>query len=198
MDNREAVNWLINISADIGKAEHSDLWYYEQALTEIKDMLESAQFEERKESLCKKVRALCEESKIEFFFVGGGESTWSVTNDKHIKKIVECHKAQLSQEGTTKDATSDTISRQAAIDAIMGEPTDAHYPSWYAERLEQLPSAQPERIKGHWVEIASSNHTYKCSVCGRLLANITDGKNNVAKNYPYCHCGADMRGEQDG
>ena len=36
----------------------------------------------------------------------------------------------------------DLISRQAAIDAIMGEPTDAHYPSWYAERLEQLPSAQ--------------------------------------------------------
>ena len=38
----------------------------------------------------------------------------------------------------------DTISRQAAIDAIMCEPTEAHYPSWYAERLEQLPSAQPE------------------------------------------------------
>ena len=36
----------------------------------------------------------------------------------------------------------DLISRQAAIDAIMCEPTDAHYPSWYAERLEQLPTAQ--------------------------------------------------------
>ena len=43
MNNKEAVNWLINILADIGKAEHSDLWHYEQALTEIKDMLESAQ-----------------------------------------------------------------------------------------------------------------------------------------------------------
>lgn len=43
MNNKEAVNWLINISADIGKAEHSDLWHYEQTLTEIKDMLESAQ-----------------------------------------------------------------------------------------------------------------------------------------------------------
>ena len=80
------------------------------------EQMPPAQPEERKESLCKKVRVLCEESKIEFFFVGGGESTWSVTNDKHIKKIVECHKTQLSQEGTTKDATSDTISRQAAID----------------------------------------------------------------------------------
>lgn len=36
----------------------------------------------------------------------------------------------------------DLISRRLAIDAIMCEPTDAHYPSWYAERLEQLPSAQ--------------------------------------------------------
>ena len=49
MNNKEAVNWLINISEDIGKAEHSDLWHYEQALTEIKDMLESAQPEKRTE-----------------------------------------------------------------------------------------------------------------------------------------------------
>lgn len=55
-----------------------------------------------------------------------------------------------------------------------------------------------ESVKGHWIEITSRNHTYKCSVCGRLLVNITDGKNNVAKNYPYCHCGADMRGGVDG
>ena len=40
---------------------------------------------------------------------------------------------------------SDLISRQSAIDAIMGEPTDAHYPSWYSERLEHLPSEQPEQ-----------------------------------------------------
>ena len=95
----------------------------------------------------------------------------------------------------------DLISRQAAIDATWFEPsyTDPlNVLTEVRDRLKALPSAQPERIKGHWVEIASSNHTYKCSVCGRLLVNITDGKNNVAKNYPYCHCGADMRGEQDG
>ena len=43
MTNAEAVNWLINITADIGKAEHSDLWHYEQALSEIREMLENAQ-----------------------------------------------------------------------------------------------------------------------------------------------------------
>ena len=41
MTNGEAVNWIINISADLGKAEHRDLWHYEQALSEIKEMLES-------------------------------------------------------------------------------------------------------------------------------------------------------------
>ena len=45
MTNSEAVNWIINISADIGKAEHRDLWHYEQALSEIREMLESAQSE---------------------------------------------------------------------------------------------------------------------------------------------------------
>ena len=110
-------NDLISRQAAIDVAKQ---YWYKPDIAKALEELPSAQFEERKESLCKKVRALCEESKIEFFFVGGGESTWSVTNDKHIKKIVECHKAQLSQEGTTKDATSDTISRQAAIEALQG------------------------------------------------------------------------------
>lgn len=43
MTNNEAVNWIINIAADIGKIEHQDLWHYEQALSEIREMLETAQ-----------------------------------------------------------------------------------------------------------------------------------------------------------
>ena len=43
MTNKEAVNWIINLSADIGKSEHSELWHYEQALYEIREILESAQ-----------------------------------------------------------------------------------------------------------------------------------------------------------
>ena len=57
---------------------------------------------------------------------------------------------------------------------------------------------QPEQKTGHWIEMSSANHTYKCSECGRLLVNVTDGKNNISKHYPYCHCGAKMEGgEQD-
>lgn len=43
MTNGEAINWIINISADIGKVEHRDLWHYEQALSEIREMLETEQ-----------------------------------------------------------------------------------------------------------------------------------------------------------
>ena len=90
------------------------------------------------------------------------------------------------------------ISQQAAIDALMERfkrvPTNAIIAK---DTIKNLPSVQPERIKGHWIAITSWNNTYKCSVCGRLLVNITDGKNKVAKNYPYCHCGADNRGKTE-
>jgi len=119
---------LISRQAAIDALEQAKEQYFDRKviigkMQDIVSNLPSAQPEERKESLCKKVRALCEESKIEFFFVGGGESTWSVTNDKHIKKIVECHKAQLLQERTeerTESHACDLISRQAAIDALQG------------------------------------------------------------------------------
>lgn len=33
------------------------------------------------------------------------------------------------------------IEKQSALDAILREPPDAHYPSWYAERIKALPVA---------------------------------------------------------
>ena len=38
----------------------------------------------------------------------------------------------------------DLIDRQAAIDAIMGQPPEPHYPSWYAEQIRALPPAEPD------------------------------------------------------
>lgn len=43
MTKDEAINGIINLFSDIGKAEHRDLWHYEQALSEIKGMLETEQ-----------------------------------------------------------------------------------------------------------------------------------------------------------
>ena len=61
----------------------------------------------------------------------------------------------------------------------------------------RLMSLEPDGKTGKWIELTNANHSYVCSACGRMLVNITDGKNTVTKNYPFCHCGADMRGKQD-
>ena len=61
--------------------------------------------------------------------------------------------------------------------------------------LDDLSSADVAPVRhGRWLPIVSYNHTYKCSECGRLLVDITDGLKMVAKHYPYCHCGAKMDG----
>lgn len=65
MTHKEAVNWLINISADIGKAEHNDLWHYEQALDEMKEMLES----ERDIVLCKDCKHADEYNQCDKMYV---------------------------------------------------------------------------------------------------------------------------------
>lgn len=57
--------------------------------------------------------------------------------------------------------------------------------------------AVEDRPQGEWIEIGTISHSYKCSVCGRTLFHITVGKNHVAKYYPYCHCGARMKGADD-
>lgn len=41
----------------------------------------------------------------------------------------------------------DLVSRKAVIDAIMGQPPEPHYPSWYAEQIKALPPAQTEQTK---------------------------------------------------
>lgn len=92
----------------------------------------------------------------------------------------------------------DLISRQAALDAI-GEihPLDYNAQA-IAEKIKELPSAQPERKKGKWGTFP--HHVYDdgavlyghaCSECKRLVLYSCDEKNS----YSFCpYCGADMRG----
>lgn len=94
----------------------------------------------------------------------------------------------------------DVIYRQDAIDAIMSEPPDAHYPSWYADILWKLPSAEP-RKKGKWIKrsdgLILKRRWGVCSVCGNTLdfAGVNAGRGDAN----YCpNCGADMiEGESD-
>ena len=106
---------------------------------------------------------------------------------------------------------SDLISRQAAIDAlakfvpyaICDESTES-YTNGLTDAYNlicQLPSAQPERKKGHWVEIGDEPYDeWECDVCGFVI----DGSGCIDPEeyrdvYRFCpRCCSDMRVEQDG
>ncbi len=60
--------------------------------------------------------------------------------------------------------------------------------------IKQLPSAQPQRIKGKWKRTKANsgyNAEWVCSNCGyTVYAEFC--------NYHYCSsCGSDMRGDED-
>ena len=43
------------------------------------------------------------------------------------------------------------IKRESAIEAIMSDPPDAHYQSWYAEKIKAIPAADVAPVRhGHW------------------------------------------------
>ena len=71
---------------------------------------------------------------------------------------------------------NDLISRQQAIDAIMGEYPDAHYPDWYASKIRALPSAQPEE------RTEKRTETHACDLISRQAAIDAVSKYNF--DYP--------------
>ena len=82
---------------------------------------------------------------------------------------------------------SDLISRQAAIEATWFEPsyTDPlNVLTEVRDRLKALPSAQPERIRGRWIEKPHVHGVAYCSLCDyELHTNDTN----------FCpNCGAKM------
>lgn len=50
-----------------------------------------------------------------------------------------------------------------------------------------------ERAQGKWILVkVNLKFIYKCSECGRTIG-LTHSETLLA--YPFCHCGADMRGK---
>ena len=102
------------------------------------------------------------------------------------------------------------IRREDAFDAVEARITELMtHPEFRRKHLDidlsgiirNISEIEPADVvpvrHGKWLPIVSYNNTYKCSECGRLLVNITDGLSMVAKHYPYCHCGAKMDGERE-
>ena len=85
------------------------------------------------------------------------------------------------------------IEREAAIELIMSEPTDAHYPSWYADKIKEIPTADVAPVvPGRWLhteieddeEWGGTWHEWTCDNCGYSVGHNPNGTN-------YCpNCGA--------
>lgn len=88
------------------------------------------------------------------------------------------------------------IKRESAIEAIMSDPPDAHYQSWYAEKINEIPAADVAPVvHGHFVHdgprFAGGVDWWHCSNCGRLASG-------VETHFDYCpNCGAKMDGGSD-
>ena len=84
---------------------------------------------------------------------------------------------------------SEYIEREAAIESIMSEPPDSHYPQWYADKIKDIPAADvAPAVHGRWIEHKKYifGTMYDCSVCyNRILDN--------GHAWNYCpNCGARM------
>lgn len=122
----------------------------------------------------------------------------------------------LSEAINALSNDGDTISRQAAIDAVenvdwyhlntKGEmesgANSAEHQTWYKaddiyKVLEELPSVQPEQKHGKWIVIMNEpNITFdecKCSECG-----VIEYFNKGWKKFSFCpNCGAKMSMERE-
>lgn len=78
------------------------------------------------------------------------------------------------------------IDREAVLHAILGEPTESHYPDWYADKIKTLPLADVAPVvHGRWKpsEIPFMSECEDCSVCGYRIV--------YGSGWNYCpNCGA--------
>ena len=96
---------------------------------------------------------------------------------KHIKWITDC-------EGDVITSSDETINELVCKAIANGTPYSA-------------------RPKGTWIVNDKQGMrpagylTYHCSECGREIDSKYHGKMSLFKEYPFCHCGADMRGDNN-
>lgn len=65
--------------------------------------------------------------------------------------------------------------------------------------IKAMPSADVrENIHGEWMPITQpwlDTQIYRCPCCGRHIEVPQYEVSTLTIRYPFCHCGADMRGE---
>ena len=90
---------------------------------------------------------------------------------------------------------SDLISRQAAIDEVINLWADKPFGNpalvEIKDCIEKLPSAQPERQKGEWIDYTEDGYV-ECPFCH----NATNCDGNKDELHFCFSCGADMRKDE--
>ena len=105
----------------------------------------------------------------------------------------------------TPEPCEDAVSRQAALHALGAydicpspdtldddEITELYTRLMDIRAINNLPPVTPKPKTGKWIEELRGIMVtaYRCSECGRFVRDDTGY--DVAKDYPFCHCGAKM------
>ena len=162
------------------------------------------------EKLKEHKRLFCK-NRVEFIALSDKDKARVDEIDTCIAELVNAEEVPHAQLGTNlAEVGTDCISREQAIE-ICDHAIDLLKGQFGAgalvaikESIEELPPAQPERIKGHWIVKPGSDAPPTCDKCG--YESRTTIKEVVDQNLKmiyctgidiksnFCHnCGADMR-----
>ena len=117
-------------------------------------------------------------------------------DDNDIDDFVErgIVRAEVARNAVLITESDDAVSRQAVNDLYdRYHPTLATCVYEFGEELKALPSVNPTREHGEWIE---EKHGYRCNKCNRYYKGEWSIKNNAMMPHKYCpNCGAKMEGE---
>lgn len=103
---------------------------------------------------------------------------------------IECHGHEAVMKAV-EDACMMAIEALRKVEELEAE---IDVLNWTIEKLSK------ERPKGRWEVVMQGYYigTIQCSVCGRRVNVDTPIETHkIIRKYPFCHCGADMRGEEE-
>lgn len=123
--------------------------------------------------------------------VSGYMTEWMITVAESIGGLFVYAKTAIAAMEKGK-AMAEYIERETAIDAIMSEPTDTHYPSWYADKIESISVADVVPVRhGRWIHTDYAIHWAAKDECSECTYHTCD--RDDLSEYNYCpNCGSKM------
>ena len=172
----------------------------QEALKEVISALQAQELSELKNNMDKK-EILDGLYEIKNWKCGGDAKMHAV-----IEAAIKALEAQFEVPSAEPELCEDAVSRKAVYEAMvekgqrsrryrLGETWELNGAE-IRETLDTVPPVTPKRKTGKWIEELRGIMVteYRCSECGRLVRDDTGY--DVAKDYPFCHCGAKMDGDE--